>query len=226
MSSLLHDLRLAWRMLVKNPGFTAVVVLTLALGIGLNTAVFAGVDALLLRPLPGVRAPNELVQVYRPTPGDMKYGSNSVPHFLDLRRRSTDAFSGAASWEFDAMSLSGNGRPLRTFGLMVSANFFSVLGVQPIMGRTFLPEEDVGRGAHPVTVVSATAWRTLFAGDPNIVGRQIVLNGRSYTIVGVAPREFRGVMPVVQPAFWVPLMQWDDMHPASARRSRSATGTR
>ena len=82
---MIRDLRLAWRMFIKNPGFTAIVVITLALGIGLNTAVFSAVDALLLRPLPGVRAPNEIVQLYRSWPGDMKYGSNSVPHYLSLR---------------------------------------------------------------------------------------------------------------------------------------------
>src|ERR1035441_9601401 len=90
---MLRDVRLAWRLFIKNPGFTAIVVVTLALGIGLNSAVFSAVDALLLRPLPGVRAPNEVVQLYRSWPGDMKYGSNSVPHYFDVRERSGGVFS-------------------------------------------------------------------------------------------------------------------------------------
>src|ERR1039458_9342679 len=139
MHALLQDLRLARRMLVKSPVFTAVVVITLALGIGLNTAVFSAIDALLLRPLQGVRAPNELVQVYRSWPGDMKYGSNSVPHYFDVRERSGDVFSGVALWDYEAMSLSSAGRPERVLGQMVSANFFSLLGVTPVRGRTFVP---------------------------------------------------------------------------------------
>jgi predicted permease len=212
---MIRDLRLAWRMFVKNPGFTAIVVTTLALGIGLNTAVFSAVDALLLRPLPGVRAPNDIVQLYRSWPGDMKYGSNSVPHYKSIRERATDVFTDVAVWDFEAFSLTTAARPQRTFGQMVSANYFSMLGVRPIKGRLFLPEEDIGRGAHPVAVLSEPAWRTMFGGDPEIVGKQIVLNGRSYSVVGVAPAEFRGIIPIVQPVLWVPLMQWDDVRPGN-----------
>lgn len=210
---MIRDLRLAWRLFIKNPGFTAIVVTTLALGIGLNSAVFSAVDALLLRPLPGVRSPNEIVQLYRSWPGDMKYGSSSVPHYLSIRERATDIFSDVAIWDFESLSVSTANRPQRAFGQMVSANYFSLLGVRPLMGRFFLPEEDVGRGAHPVAVLSEPAWRTMFGGDPAIVGKHIVLNGRSYTVVGVAPGVFRGIIPVVQTALWVPLMQWDDVRP-------------
>ncbi len=209
---MIRDLRLAWRLFIKNPGFTAIVVITLALGIGLNTAVFSAVDALLLRPLGGVRAPNEIVQLYRAWPG-MAYGSSSVPHYLSIRERATDIFSDVAAWDFDPFSISTSGHPQRAFGQMVSANFFSLLGVQPVKGRFFLPEEDIGRGAHPVTVLAEPTWRTMFGGDPAIVGKQIVLNGRSYAVIGIAPGEFRGIIPIVQPALWVPLMQWSDVHP-------------
>jgi len=214
---MLRDIRLAWRLFIKNPGFTAVVVLTLALGIGLNSAVFSAIDALLLRPLPGVRSPDEIVQLYRSWPGDMKYGSNSVQHYLSIRDRTADVFSGVAVWGFDAFSVSTSNRPKRAFGQMVSANFFSLLGVRPIKGRLFLPEEDAGRGAHPVAVLSEPSWRSMFGADPAIVGRRIVLNGRSYTIVGVAPGEFRGIIPVVQPVLWVPLMQWNDVRPGNEK---------
>ena len=214
---MLRDLRLAWRLFIKNPGFTAIVVITLALGIGLNTAVFSAVDALLLRPLPGVRAPNEIVQLYRAWPGDMKYGSNSVPHFQSLRERTKDVFTDVAAWSFEQLSITTSARPQRVFGEMVSANFFSLLGVTPIKGRLFVPEEEIGRDAHPVAVLSEPAWRTMFGGDAAIVGRQVVLNGRAYTIVGVAPAAFRGIIPIVQPALWIPLTQWSDARPGNVK---------
>ena len=209
---MLRDLRLAWRLFVKNPAFTAVVVVTLALGIGLNTAVFSAVDALLLRPLPGVRAPNEVVQLYRAWPS-MPYGSNSVQHYLSIREKTTAVFSDVALWDFETFSISTSSRPRRAFGQMVSANFFSMLGVRPLKGRLFLPEEDIGRGAHPVVVLSEPTWKSMFGGDPEIVGKKVVLNGRAYTIVGIAPGEFRGIIPIVQPALWIPLMQFNDARP-------------
>jgi predicted permease len=211
MSALTHDLRLARRMLVKNPVFTAVVIITLALGIGLNTAVFSAIDALLLRPLQGVRAPGELVQVYRSWPGDMKYGSNSVPHYFDVRERSGDVFSGVALWDYEAMSLSSAGRPERVLGQMVSANFFSLLGVTPVRGRTFVPQEDSGRGAHPVAIISYPTWKRLYGGDSAIVGKSLLLNGTSYSIIGIAPEAFKGINQVITPALWVPLMQYDQV---------------
>ncbi len=214
---MLRDLRLAWRMFVKNPAFTAVVVVTLALGIGLNTAVFSAVDALLLRPLPGVRAPNEVMQLYRSWPGDMKYGSNSVPHYLSLRERTTDIFSDVAAWDFESISVTTASQPRRVFGQMVSANYFSMLGVRPVKGRLFLPEEDIGRDAHRVVVLSEATWTTMYGGDAAIIGKQVVLNGSSYTIVGIAPREFRGIIPVVQPALWIPLTQWSDARPGNVK---------
>jgi len=213
MSSLLNDLKLARRLLVKSPLFTAVVVATLAVGIGLNTAVFSTVDALLLRPLPGVRAPEELVQVYRTYRGGHQYGSNSIPHFNSLRERSGQLFSGVAAFGLEYMNLSASDRPRRVMGSMVSANYFSVLGVGAARGRVFTPDEDVGRGAHPVAVLSDAGWRGLFGSDSSIVGRSVVLNGKSYTIVGVTPPQFKGAVPVLTPTLWVPLMQLADIHP-------------
>src|SRR5215216_4723097 len=146
MHTLVEDLRYAVRLLVKNPVFTGVVVLTLALGIGLNTAVFSVIDGLLLRPLPGTRASNELVQVYRSYRGEMLFGSNSVPHYLDVRERSGDTFSGVSLWSFETMNLAAGGRNERVLGVMASANHFSVLGAPAALGRTFVPAEDSGRG--------------------------------------------------------------------------------
>lgn len=210
---MLRDIRLAWRLFIKNPAFTAIVVTTLALGIGLNSAVFSAVDALLLRPLPGVRSPNEIVQLYRSWPGDMKYGSNSVPHFQSLRDRARDVFTDVAAWDFESFSISTSNLPRRVFGQMVSANFFTVLGVRPLKGRLFLPDEEVGRDAHRVVVLSEATWNTMYGSDPDMVGKQVVLNGRAYTVVGIVPVAFRGIIPVVQPALWIPLTQWSDARP-------------
>ena len=205
--ALAQDLRFALRMLVKNPLFTGIDVVTLALGIGLNSAVFAAVDALLLRPVGGVRAPEEMVQLYRSWPGPQPYGSNSIPHFFDLRSRTPTVFSGVATWSWQSVSITAQGRPSIVFAQLVSADFFNVLGVGAATGRMFLPEEDIGRGAHPVVVLSDAGWRSMFGADPDIVGKSFPLNGRAVTVVGVAPPGFKGVMPMVQPILWIPLMQ-------------------
>ena len=215
--TLLQDLRYAARTLARNPGFTAIGVLTLALGIGLNSAVFSAAEALLLRPLPGVRNSEELVQVYRSYTGSMDYGSSSVPHYLDLRKRMTDVFSGVATWTFVPLSLSAGGQNERVLAQIVSANLFSVLGVSAERGRVFVSAEDEGVGAHPVTLISHQAWTTRFGSDPQIVGRTIVLNGRTYTIVGVMPPEFRGPLPLAMPSLWIPLMQAGDTRPGEER---------
>ncbi|MDE3216528.1 MAG: ABC transporter permease [Gemmatimonadota bacterium] len=213
MSTLLNDLRYARRILVKSPLFTTVVVLTLALGIGLNTAVFSAIDTLLLKPLPGVRAPNELVQVYRTWPGNVQFGSNSIPYYESVRDNSAGAFSGTAAWAFVPVSLSAQGRAQRVFGMAVSANFFSVLGVTPLRGRTFVPEEAEGRGAHPVAVLSYAGWQTLFGGDPDVVGHTVVLDGRNYQIVGIAARGFNGIISIVAPTVFLPLTQINELRP-------------
>ncbi len=213
IASLRNDLRFALRMFVKNPFFTAMVVGTLAVGIGLNTAVFSGIEALLLRPLPGVRAPDEIVQVYRSYTTGMKYGSNSIPHYFDVRDRSKDVFAGVALWSFEDLSISAGDHPQRILGQLASANYFSVLGVRAARGRTFLPEEDVGRGAHPVAMLSDAGWHALFGGDTNVVGRRIPVNGQTVEIVGVTPPGFRGALPLVDPMLWMPLMQLGQVRP-------------
>ena len=214
--TLLQDLRYAARTLARSPAFTTIGVLTLALGIGLNSAVFSAAEALLLRPLPGVRNSDEIVQIYRSYTGSMDFGSSSIPHYLDIRRRMTDVFSGVATWGYVALSLSSGGQNERVLGQMVSANMFSVLGAGAERGRVFVAAEDEGVGAHPVAVISDQAWRTRFGSDPDIVGRNIILNGRSYSIVGVTSPEFRGPLPLATPMIWVPLMQAGDVRPGGA----------
>jgi predicted permease len=153
--------------------------------------------------------------MYRTYRGGVKYGSSSIPHFQDIRDRSGDTFSGVSLWSFETMNLAAGGRNERVLGVMASANHFSVLGVNAALGRTFVAAEDTGRGAHPVAVLSWSTWKGAFGGDPGIVGRSIVLNGRSYSIIGVAPQEFRGALPLVIPALWVPLTQLEQIRPGS-----------
>ncbi len=213
--ALKQDLRFGVRMVRKSPLFTGIVVVTLALGIGLNTAVFAAVEAMLLRPTPGVRASGEIVQLYRSWPGDQPWGSNSVPHYMDLRKRTTDVFTGVAFWSFEFVSITAGGPPQLAFAQMASANLFSVLGVRAERGRLFTADEDEGRGAHPVIVLSQGGWQNLFGRDPDIIGREVPVNGQNVTIVGIVEPAFRGPMPMVQPEFWIPLMQLTQVRPNS-----------
>jgi predicted permease len=209
------QLRFAGRLFVKSPLFTAIVVITMAIAIGLNTTVFAAVESLLLRPLPGTTAPDQLVQLYRTGPG-MPWGSNSVPHYIDVRERTGDVFESVAAWTYAYYSMSTGDRPRRLMGQLVSANYFTTLGVRPALGRFFLPAEDSTRGAHPVVVLGHSTWRGMLGGDPGVIGRNILLNGQSMQVVGVAPAEFRGAMPILDPVAWVPLMQMGQMQPERA----------
>jgi predicted permease len=217
MNKFTHDLKIASRMLLKNPVFTLAAVGTLALGIGLNTAVFSAVYDLALKPLPGVHEPNDLVQVYRSWPG-IQYGSNSIPHYFDLRDRSGHIFSGVAAWSLDAASVSSQGQSEMRLGKMVSANYFQVMGVTAEIGRLFIPEEE-GRapGASPVVVISHHFWQTRYAGDPEALGQSVIVNGHPYEIIGVLPSDFRGVIPILQADVWVPLMMQMEFMPGRNR---------
>ena len=216
MSTLLHDLRYATRVLRKSPLFTSIAILTLALGIGMNSAVFSAVETMLLRPLPGVKDASRLVQIFRTWPG-YPYGANSPGHFFDVRARSADVFSDVAVWDFAPLNLAVGDRTERIMGQMVSASFFSTFGIRAERGRTFTPDEDTKPGAHPIAVLSHSGWQSVFGGDPQIVGRTILLNGHRYTIVGVTPAEFRGPVSIVVPVLWVPLMQMAEVMPSSDR---------
>ncbi len=213
MGDLLQDLRYSFRMLVKNPVFTAAAVLTLALGIGLNAATFSAVNGILLRPLPGAEEPERLVQLYRQWPG-LDYGSNSIPHYQDLRDRGGEVFEHVAAWYFAPMSLSAGGRSERIMGLLVSANFFQTYGVAPAVGRFFIPgEEDRGPGARPVAVLGHGFWEERFGGDPSVVGRTMVLNGHPFQVVGVAPEAFDGPVTYASIPIYVPLMMQMEIDP-------------
>ncbi|MDP2959193.1 MAG: ABC transporter permease [Longimicrobiales bacterium] len=213
MNHVLQDLRYSFRMLLKNPVFTAAAVLTLALGIGLNAATFSAVNGILLRPLPGTREPERLVQLYRAWPG-LDYGSTSIPHYQDLRDRTGDVFSDVGAWYFASISLAADGRSERIMGLLVSANFFQSYGVTPVLGRAFIPgEEDRNPGAHPVAVLGHGFWQARFGGDPSVVGRTLVINGHPFQIVGVAPEGFEGPVTFASIPLYVPLMMQMEIDP-------------
>jgi predicted permease len=189
LETLWRDCRYGARSLVKSPGFTAVAVLTLALGIGANTAIFSFVNAVLLRSLP-VAEPERLVYVFGGTRAS-PYNVSSYPDYVDYRDRNK-VFSDLIAYSPVTLSLSSNDQADMISGLIVTGNYFDALGVHARAGRTFLPEEDTTPGGHPVAVISHGLWQSRFAGDPRIAGRQLLLNGQPFTVVGVAPAEFNG----------------------------------
>ena len=217
MRGLAKDLQYSLRMLTKSPLFTGVALLTLVLGIGLNATTFSAVNGLLLRPLGGVEQPERLVQLYRQWPG-IEYGSNSIPHYQDLRDRSGEVFSDVAAWFFTPVAMSSEGRNERLFGMVVSANFFQTYGVQPLYGRAFLPGvEDRDPGAHPVVMLGHAFWQERFGGDRQMVGSTVELNGLAYEVVGIAPREFTGPMVGADPPLYLPLMMQPMLMPGDNR---------
>jgi putative ABC transport system permease protein len=215
VNNVLNDLRHASRLLVKSPLFSIVAISTLALGIGLNAATFSAIHGLLLRPLGGVSEPERLVQVYRQWPG-IDYGSNSIPHYQDVRDRSGEVFESTAAWFFAPMSLSADGRNERLLGIVASANFFQTYGVVPTLGRAFLPGvEDRSPGAHAVTILGYSFFQARFAGDPRVIGRTIDINGHPFEVVGVAPPAFKGPMAVMDAPLYVPLMMQAEIMPGN-----------
>jgi predicted permease len=203
MGSFWQDVRYGVRVLLRSPGFTSVAVLTLALGIGANTALFSVVSGVLLHPLP-FPAPDQLHSVYTRTEQFAK-GSVSYPNFLDWRRGNV-AFAALGAYRSDDFNLTGSGEAERLRACMVSAEFFPLLGVRPAAGRTFLPEEDRA-GAAPVAVLADGLWKRKFGGAADVAGKTVALNGRLYTIVGVAP----GRLNVSDDAdVYVPIGQWTD----------------
>jgi predicted permease len=209
MGTLLQNSRYAIRMLRNSPGFAVVVVLTLALGIGANTAIFSVVYSALLRPLP-YREPGKLFHLgeSRAQNDNSTNGAQaSYPDYLDWKRTAKTVESFAA-YSGDAFTLAANGEPKNTFAAQVTPSFFSTLGVKPALGRDFLEDEMRSDGPH-VTILTDALWRTEFGGDPNIVGRIIHLDGKPATIVGVLPREFE-FAPANSAPLWVPIHQTGD----------------
>jgi predicted permease len=206
MTSVLQDLRYAVRSLSRSPGFAAVVVLTLGLGIGANTAIFSLLDQVVLRAL-AVSAADDLVQLDGPGTfrGRTSLGrAFSQPMFRDLQQGET-GFRALIARAPVSVSFRAGDTTERVLAEMVSGNTFDVLGATPVLGRFFTAEEDTVEGRHPLVVLTDTFWRRRFNGDPAVVGRQAVVNATPMTIVGVAPPGFYGVLASEQPAFFVPL---------------------
>ncbi|HVZ23052.1 MAG TPA: ABC transporter permease, partial [Vicinamibacterales bacterium] len=177
------DVRFAWRQLLKSPGFTLLAILTLAIGIGLNTAIFSLIDDLFLRGLP-FQEPDRVVHMYANAPDrGLNEIALSAPRFMHYRDGQT-IFSGVAAETFTAFTLTGHGDPVQLFGGKLTSNYFDLLGVKPIRGRLFRPEEEEGAD---VALVTETFWRQRLGGDPDVVGRSITLDGTPHTIVGVLP---------------------------------------
>jgi len=233
LDRLMQDLRYGVRMLLHNPSFTLVAVLTLAVGIGVNTAIFTAFNAVALRPLE-VPEPERVVQVAHATRGDRF----SYPDYVYLRDNDR-AFSGltaltaavlsmtsgpafaaskqggiasAAGFSFPEPLMGRNAEPL--LGTLVAGNYFRVLGVAPVIGRDFIPGEDDKPGSRPVLLLSENYWERRFARDPGILGRTLILNDVAFTVIGITPHDFTGTAPIV-PSVWVPLAMLDRVHPGT-----------
>ena len=206
LETIYQDLRYAIRLIWKSPGFAAVVIITMALGIGANTAVFALLHGLLLR-TPAVADADRLVVLFASQEGRSPYRRLSYPNYLDVQARARTLTSLAAfCWPVPLdLSTNDSGPAERVWAQLVSGNFFDVLGVSAALGRTFVPAEDRARNTDLVTVVSHDFWRARLGADPSVVGRTIRLNGRLFTVIGVAPRETPQVDPPFQPDVWVPM---------------------
>ena len=201
---LLQEIRYALRMIARSPGFTAIAALSLALGIGANAAIFSLADALLLRPLP-VANPGAVVSVGMDTPistaGDLSY-----PDYRDMRGRS-QSFDGLVAFQLSTFSLARTKAevPQMRVGVMVSDNFFPTLGVQPVLGRSFLPEESTVTGSNPVVVLGHDFWKDQFDQDESVIGRTVRINGIEFNVIGVAPQSFTGMDQYLRPSFYVPI---------------------
>ncbi|MGH9751958.1 MAG: ADOP family duplicated permease [Blastocatellia bacterium] len=204
-----QDLRYGLRMLLKNPGFTTIAVLTLALGIGANTAIFTLLDKVLIRPLP-VEQPDQLVTFVEDAGGGPAIFS--YPLYAELRDRK-DVLSEVIAYEQRPFSMSDGNVTDRVIGQIVSGNYFATLGVRPALGRFFLPEEDRVPNTHPVIVISHGLWRRRFGADPAVIGKTLSLNAYRYTVVGVAPSEFTGTTRGTVNDIYVPIMMQAQVGP-------------
>lgn len=208
MSSLLKDIRYGFRMSLKRPGLTLVAALMLALGIGATTAIFSGVNAFVLRPLP-VPEPERVIRIAELAGGNDNY-SLSYPNYKDYNEQN-NVFEGIAAMDMAQAALSQENQSDVIWGEAVSGNYFDVLKVKPSLGRSFLPEEVSKPNAFPVVVISDSLWQRRFASDKNIIGKTISLNGNAFTVIGIAPKEFTGSKVGLSLDFWIPIVMTNAM---------------
>src|SRR5213082_2555740 len=203
MQTFLQDLRFGFRILRRSPGFSILAILCLTLGIGTNAAALSWIEGILIRPYPLVAHQDRMFALNCTTRGAEGFTGLSYPDFLDLEKNST-LFESFIIDKITGTTLSNGDRAERAVGGMVSANYFDALGVRPILGRGFRPEEGTGRNAHPVTVISYMTWKNRYKGDPDIIGKTQYMNGVQHTIIGVAPERFHGTFIGYSFNFWVP----------------------
>jgi len=211
MTALLQDLRYGFRMFAKNPGFTAVAVLSLALGIGANSTVFSIVDKELLRSWP-VKDPGRLVVIEPQLPKYPEFHIASYTEYLDIRNQ-VSALSDVVAYGGRGGFVSGEGQGREVTVEVVSENYFTALGIRPVLGRTFSPRPDQAAAEGRSVVLSYALWQTYFHGDPNLAGKTTLLDGKEFTIIGVAPREFCGLHRGSFSGIWVTLEGWFAMIP-------------
>src|SRR5262245_32608924 len=214
MQTLFQDLRYGTRMLWKRPGFTLIAVITLALGIGANTAIFSLVNTALLRPLP-IEQPKQVVSLNLVfSQGEQTFPVLSYPNYRDFRDRNK-VFSGMLAYRFAPISLSNNGVNERVWSYLVTGNYFGLLGVKPVLGRFFTPDDDRKPGGHPVAVLTYDCWQKRFAGDPQTIGKTVIVNGNKFTLIGVAPQGFYGSEISYRPEIWFPMMMQAQIEPGN-----------
>ncbi len=209
LETLFQDVRFGLRMLRKNPGFVAVAVLTLALGIGANTAIFSIVDQLLARPLPVAR-PQRLALVAHGQRGNRLEFDFTYSLFRDYQRENT-VFSLLAVTMDESVGLGAGGTTERRRALLVSGNYFAMLGIDAALGRTFAPNEGVEIDDAPVVILSHRLWQGGFGADPQVIGRKVTVNSRSFTVIGVAPREFAGTTRGLAPDLYLPITMYGQL---------------
>ena len=200
MERLLADLRVAIRRVRKRVGFTVVAVLSLALGIGANTAIFSLVDAVLLRRSPLPQA-DRVAEVYQRQPG-FPYAPFSYPDYRDFRDATRSVFSQLSMSRYTAASRDMGDHVETMMGEMVNGDYFPLLGLKPVIGRLLGPEDDVSPGTPAVIVISSDYWQRAFNRDPRILGQPVRLNGREYTVVGVVPKSYAGSVAGIAPSFY------------------------
>jgi putative ABC transport system permease protein len=222
VENLLKDLRFGVRTLFRQRAFTAVAVLSLALGVGINTTIFSVVNAVLLRPLP-IHEPDRLVEIYTSNVAEYPYLTTSYPDYLDIRDQ-TSALATTAAHGTVRGILTRDGHSELVSGEVVTDDSYELHGIQPVLGREFLPEENRTEGTHPVVVVSHGFWQRRLGGDPQLVGSTLRISGVDYSVVGVAPEGFNSTIPGLQTEFWAPVAMVEKLNFAGLQSQNPSPG--